>query len=599
MSEQSEVVRKYNTEQLISFFRGKEDLQLNDAHFEILRNEEITGRDFLIITEQKLERYGMKGGPATRLADFAKKIKGEQPGAEPPNKYIKIADDDLNKFWHALKNAPCDNRFLKLSENTRFLGKERGSSTLFIRKCYRDLKNVVLDHKIDKLRITGNLGIGKTFFGYYLLYLLAQQDATVVYDNYNETKPFVFEGKNAFISNDIDVYLRKKSVWYIVDGKEPKDVNAKTILVCSLKKEHYWNFDKYTGVVTIRYMPTWKWKEIKECWKELYPQKIKKETAWDLFMKWGGIPRFVLEKGNDETYQNKLTDAIPNCKMDIFDFIGESFVGKDDISHMIVHLCVNLPIEDDDELVNDELVDDELIDDELVVPNDSGHQLDRNGNTPYTLITIRFASEYVKKKVTLQLEACIRERLLEKIKAGTSSPLLGSSFEYIAHRILQNGGNFDVRPLEEYDIKNYDDLLAKVNLLQQSLPLYFDKNTIDKIENNKYYQPSAKNFPSIDSIIAPNKVFQMTIAKDHPIKMSDLKTLYNKFGGETANHLIYYYFVVPEHLYKDYKVQKIINSNGDYTQIIPNWINRRDVIVGLLNDMVDVVKEPAMKKQRV
>ncbi|RHZ62043.1 hypothetical protein Glove_344g93 [Diversispora epigaea] len=76
-----EVVRKYNTEQLIAFLRGKEDLQLNDTHFEILRNEEITGRDFLIITEQRLEHYGMKGGPATRLADFAKEIKGEQPVA--------------------------------------------------------------------------------------------------------------------------------------------------------------------------------------------------------------------------------------------------------------------------------------------------------------------------------------------------------------------------------------------------------------------------------------------------------------------------------------------------------------------------------------
>ncbi|RHZ69343.1 hypothetical protein Glove_284g6 [Diversispora epigaea] len=91
-----EVVRKYNTEQLIVFFRGKEDLQLDDDDYAILRNEKITGRDFLIITEQKLERYGMKGGPATRLADFAKEIKGEQPVADyafiPYTFRKKIAD---------------------------------------------------------------------------------------------------------------------------------------------------------------------------------------------------------------------------------------------------------------------------------------------------------------------------------------------------------------------------------------------------------------------------------------------------------------------------------------------------------------------------
>ncbi|RHZ64406.1 hypothetical protein Glove_325g15 [Diversispora epigaea] len=70
------VVRKYNTEQLIAFFRGNEDLQLDDDDYAILRNEKITGCDFLQITEQKLERYGMKGGPASVLADFAKEIKG-------------------------------------------------------------------------------------------------------------------------------------------------------------------------------------------------------------------------------------------------------------------------------------------------------------------------------------------------------------------------------------------------------------------------------------------------------------------------------------------------------------------------------------------
>jgi len=72
-----EVVRKYNTEQLIDFLReNEEDLQLNDVHFEILHKEEITGRDFLNSTKQDFIDNGLKGGPAKRLADFAKEIKG-------------------------------------------------------------------------------------------------------------------------------------------------------------------------------------------------------------------------------------------------------------------------------------------------------------------------------------------------------------------------------------------------------------------------------------------------------------------------------------------------------------------------------------------
>jgi hypothetical protein len=58
--------------------------------------------------------------------------------------------------------------------------------------------------------------------------------------------------------------------------------------------------------------------------------------------------------------------------------------------------------------------------------------------------------------VTFQLETRIRQRLLEITKAGVGNPLLGSSFEYIVHRILRSGGNFDVRPLEHYDIEDYD-----------------------------------------------------------------------------------------------------------------------------------------------
>jgi hypothetical protein len=89
---------------------------------------------------------------------------------------------------------------------------------------------------------------------------------------------------------------------------------------------------------------------------------------------------------------------------------------------MIIHIHVNLPVKDDDELDEDELR--QYTTDQL--------QLDRNGKTPYTKTILRFASNYVKEQVTELLEIRIRERLREQVKAGTGSSLLGSSFEYIA-----------------------------------------------------------------------------------------------------------------------------------------------------------------------
>ncbi|CAI2176087.1 16262_t:CDS:2 [Funneliformis geosporum] len=388
---------------------------------------------------------------------------------DPPNKRVKIDDEDLNKFWQALKNAFHSNNYQRLSDSTRFLGKE--DSALKIRKCYRDLLSVVFDDEIRKLRITGNPGIGKTYFGYYLLYQLALRDAIVVYDNFNETRPIIFEGEKALISDSdgIEVYLRNPAVWYIVDGRQPKNVNAKTILICSPKRVHYAQFDKYTGA-TIR----------------------NPGISSGTISNWGGIPRYVLEKANDRTQQSKLNDAIKTCKENIFDLIGERCIERSKFSHMIVHIDVNLPVEN-----------------EL-----SQLQLDQNGKPPYTEVILRFASNYVREKVTDKLETSIRQRLLEQTKAGTGNSLLGSAFEYIAHKILRNGGKFDVRPLDEYkevfDEYNNDkvDPDAIVNLPKQELTLYFNKTNIDVIKDNEYYQPWEKNFPSIDSIIAPNRAFR-------------------------------------------------------------------------------------------
>ena len=70
-----EVVRKFSTEKLIKFLREQEDLELDENDFKILRDEKITGRTFLKLTKEELERHGLKLGPATALVNFAKEVK--------------------------------------------------------------------------------------------------------------------------------------------------------------------------------------------------------------------------------------------------------------------------------------------------------------------------------------------------------------------------------------------------------------------------------------------------------------------------------------------------------------------------------------------
>ncbi|RHZ67210.1 hypothetical protein Glove_302g53 [Diversispora epigaea] len=65
-----DVIKNYKTEELIDYLRRQEELDLKESHFKIFRQQEISGFDFLETTEEKFRSYGLKGGPATRLAKF-------------------------------------------------------------------------------------------------------------------------------------------------------------------------------------------------------------------------------------------------------------------------------------------------------------------------------------------------------------------------------------------------------------------------------------------------------------------------------------------------------------------------------------------------
>jgi hypothetical protein len=71
-------VKKYDTAKLIEYLQGQKNLELSETAVKILEKEEITGQDFFDLTEEKLEKWKMSGGPAMRLVKFAKKCKDKK-----------------------------------------------------------------------------------------------------------------------------------------------------------------------------------------------------------------------------------------------------------------------------------------------------------------------------------------------------------------------------------------------------------------------------------------------------------------------------------------------------------------------------------------
>ncbi|CAG8450825.1 12348_t:CDS:2 [Funneliformis mosseae] len=258
-------------------------------------------------------------------------------------------DEDVNRFWNALKNKNVEcGEFLQLSEGIHFLENEDKTSIIYICKCYHDLAKIAFDKKMKKdcelavIWVSERRYLATTYFIYF------------------------------------QSYQKNSNAWYIVDAKIPVKANARTILLCSSRKDLYRDFDKF-GLST-------------------------KEKVEELFLKWGGIPRFVLEQADDKD--------------------------TDEMSYKLVHIYTNLPFADE---VKDENEMD--LDTISTIPNDV--MLDRHDERPYIKSIIRFVSDFIKQEVTKTLEEDIRNKLHTEtnlsLKAGISNSLLGMLFEQIAH----------------------------------------------------------------------------------------------------------------------------------------------------------------------
>ncbi|KAG9293140.1 hypothetical protein G9A89_010477 [Geosiphon pyriformis] len=79
--EEVEEIKKWTPQQVNEFLKKKsEELFLIKEDLDIIKTNRIAGQDFLLLTEEKLMRYGLTGGPATRIALLVEKLKDEEQG---------------------------------------------------------------------------------------------------------------------------------------------------------------------------------------------------------------------------------------------------------------------------------------------------------------------------------------------------------------------------------------------------------------------------------------------------------------------------------------------------------------------------------------
>ncbi|CAB4390811.1 unnamed protein product [Rhizophagus irregularis] len=486
---------------------------------------------------------------------------------EPPKKRAKIEGDtdaevaedvkSLRNFWQALKTTKYDKEmpFFTVSEDIKFFGKRSRPSKLFVRKCYNDLLGIIIDNikngKRD-YRLTGNPGIGKTFFGYYLIYDLVKKGKTVIYDVHTMERFVILLGQTveevkyldrSHDSVEIRIYLSKPEVWYIVDGNPPDDSEAITILICSLNRSHYKTFDKRIPVV--RYMPPWSWDEINTCRADIFAN-LKEKKVRELYTNQIIIIPLIESSSSSQPPHSSLIESSSSGQPPtglLLDHPSQSFT---EIFNQ--HLSLDQPPE--------QFFDQPSTDPSLDQPIKEEY---------YTDTIVKFASDYVGQQVILELEKSIIDKCHIDVdavmKGGKSDPVVGCLFEQIAHRVLRNGGSFKRRSLDTND----EDVITfpKYNLILFT--------QIDEIQDGAYSIPLDKSFPSVDAIIAPNCLLQMTTTKDHNIKINELKRVRSKLETEKN---IGFYFVVPTKLYDIYKKQRYSTTDDKDALNTGPWIKQ-------------------------
>lgn len=417
------------------------------------------------------------------------------------------------QFWRALSSDSLndlEDKFV-LPQGSYWMGESKYGSSLYIRPVYNRFWEIITGAENGWI-LTGTPGIGKTFFTFFLFLKIRKTQPDAIIVRINPDKALVFYpggGVHRTDSKNIsDEITSKKTNWVIADSvvTEVENMKCQTVMVTSPKMSGYERHRKLG--FEVRCMPVWDLSEIEKLREHYYPH-VDQEEVEDNFDIWGGVPRTVLQFGRNISWQRHMRIAlnigtITKC----MEFDGQE--GYDNISDVCGRLVHLIPMDD-----------------------------------VYVDTQIQWASQ---KLANFALDTLIAKNAKEAINlilstqgSGSYGSLRGDLFEKLAHRIISAGGDFMVRDLETDSTS------------QESFKSYptFQFKEIREVKKGYYNIPRSKNFATIDSLVPPDNLFQMTVSTTHSINERGLERL-NLPGGP-----IKLYFITPEACLRNFKKAKL------------------------------------------
>jgi hypothetical protein len=201
----------------------------------------------------------------------------------------KAIEDKISVFINSLNSIDTNEQVFEFSP----LPGDDSKTAIYKRKCYNYFHSFILTNKCyNRFLITGNPGIGKTYFGRLMLIKLLKSGKKVLFDCKDYTLYIDPNGDTFRVnSDDYKLFAQEKDTWCIIDGRPPQishDWSAgKFIMVSSPRRDIIKDFDKPSCKTF--YMPTWNEDELLECWGRLYKNEITEDTIRTKFNLCGGI----------------------------------------------------------------------------------------------------------------------------------------------------------------------------------------------------------------------------------------------------------------------------------------------------------------------
>jgi len=127
-------------------------------------------------------------------------------------------------------------------------------------------------------------------------------------------------------------------------------------------------------------------------------------------------------------------------------------------------------------------------------------------------------------------------------------------FERVAHSKLEQGGTFQTRRLNDNFVTNLVVPTREKKIFKQVADIS-DAN----LTAHHYLLPESSNFESVDSIIKPDILLQMTVSLSHPCKQMGLFKVLNSLNNPQPPRL---YFVVPPENFESFQPQKYTDEKG-------------------------------------